>query len=209
MDVLTDRNFWRYLFFALLTIGMKMIFNMLSLIIPKILTASFGQHALYGVIISICPLFIVIFLFLTSPCTVYLDAYSQIILGAFFNTFSPIPLLFGITYPHIFMFIILMSLGEALNSPKLYEFIFMFTSKGREGMFLALTAAPQYLTMAASGYLSGVLLSNFFPEHGTKRPDYIWITMMGSSGLSLILFIVFRRCFKTEKKYKNPELNSS
>ena len=37
-DVLTDRNFWKYLFFALITIGMKMIFNMLSLIIPKILT---------------------------------------------------------------------------------------------------------------------------------------------------------------------------
>ena len=42
-EVLTDKNFWKYLFFALLTIGMKMIFNMLSLIIPKILTAEFGQ----------------------------------------------------------------------------------------------------------------------------------------------------------------------
>ncbi len=92
--------------------------------------------------ISVCPLFIVIFLFVTSPCTVYLDPYSQIIMGAFFNTFAPIALFFGITYPHIFMFIILVSLGEALNSPKLYEFIFMFSKKGREGMFLALTAAP-------------------------------------------------------------------
>lgn len=63
-------------------------------------------------------------------------------MGAFFNTFAPIALFFGITYPHIFMFIILVSLGEALNSPKLYEFIFMFSKKGREGMFLALTAAP-------------------------------------------------------------------
>jgi hypothetical protein len=92
--------------------------------------------------ISVCPLFIVLFLFITSPCTVYLDPYQQIIMGAFFNTFSPIALFFGITYPHIFMFIILVSLGEALNSPKLYEFIFLFSKKGREGMFLALTAAP-------------------------------------------------------------------
>lgn len=75
-DVLTDRNFWKYLFFAIITIGMKMIFNMLSLIIPKILTSEFGEHALYGVIIAVCPLFIVIFLFATSPCTIHLDPYS-------------------------------------------------------------------------------------------------------------------------------------
>lgn len=153
-------------------------------------------------IISICPVCIVFFLFATSPCTVYLDPYSQIIMGAFFNTFSPIALFFGITYPHIIMFIILVSLGEALSSPKMYEFIFLFSKKGREGMFLALTAAPQYLTMAVSGYVSGILLSNFFPDNGEKKPDYIWITMMGSSGLSLILFIVFRKCFKTSEKSK-------
>jgi hypothetical protein len=128
--------------FAMISIGMKMIFFMLSLMIPKIITSEYGREALYGIIISICPLFIVIFLFLTSPCTVNLDPYSQIVLGAFFNTFAPIALIFGINYTHIFIFIILLSLGESLNAPKLYEFIFFFTKKGREGMFLALTAAP-------------------------------------------------------------------
>ena len=55
--------------------------------------------------------------------------------------------------------------------------------------------------MAVSGYVSGILLSNFFPDKGTKKPDYIWITMMGCSGVSLILFITFRKCFKTKKVY--------
>lgn len=79
---------------------------------------------------------------MTSPCTVYLDPYTQIMFGTIFITFSPFPMLFGVTYPNIFMFIILVSLGEALISPKLYEFIFFFTRKGREGMFLSITAAP-------------------------------------------------------------------
>jgi len=57
----------------------------------------------------------------------------------------------------------LLSLGEALNSPKLYEFIFFFTKKGREGMFLSLSTAPYYLTMAISGYMSGFLLTHFYP----------------------------------------------
>jgi hypothetical protein len=50
--------------------------------------------------------------------------------------------------------------------------------------------------MAVSGYVSGILLTDFFPENGAKRPTYIWITMIGSSGLSLILYIVFKGCFK-------------
>ena len=173
-----------------------MIFNMLSLIIPKIATIELGADAPYGLILSICPLFIVIFIFITSPCTVYLDPYSQIIMGAFFLTFSPVALLFKIDYWNIFIFIILVSLGESLNSPKLYEFIFHFTKRGREGMFLALTSAPWYLTMAVSGYVSGILLEKFFPEKGVKNPSWIWITMMASSGTSLILFILLRGCFK-------------
>lgn len=94
---------------------------------------------------------------------------------------------------------ILVSLGESLNAPKLYEFIFFFTKKGKEGMFLALTAAPQYLTMAVSGYTSGILLTNFFPENGAKRPDYIWITMVSASSMSFILFVLFRKCFARKK----------
>lgn len=111
-------------------------------------------------------------------------------------------MLFGIDYFHIFFFIVLVSLGESLISPKLYEYIFHFTKKGREGMFLALTSAPQYLTMAVSGYMSGILLTNYFPENGIKRPDYIWIFMMCSCGTSLILFLLCKNCFSTRRDHK-------
>jgi len=199
-DVLADSGFWKYLFFSLISIGMKLVYFELSLMFPKLITAQFGQNVYYGVIESISPLFIVAFLFLTSPCTVNLDPYSQIVMGAFFNTFAPIALLFGITYEHIFLFIVLVSLGESLSSPKMYEFVFFFTKRGREGMFLALTAAPQYLTMAVSGYVSGVLLEKFFPQSGERRPEYIWISLISSSGLSLILFLVFKGCFRTQNQ---------
>lgn len=202
-DVFTDSNFWRYLLFAFICIGMKMIFYMLSLIIPKVVTRAYGKDALYGVLISILPVFIVTFLILTSPCTVRLDPYSQIVMGAFFNTLAPIAMLFGVSYFHIFIFIILLALGESLYAPKIYEFLFFFAKKGREGMFLALTSAPTYLTMAVSGYSSGVLLDNFFPEEGTRRPNYIWTTMVCCSGLSLILQVTLRRCFKHHNKDYN------
>lgn len=105
-------------------------------------------------------------------------------------------MLFGISYTNIFLFIILLSLGESLYAPKIYEVLFLFAKKGREGMFLALTSAPTYLTMGVSGYVSGVLLKQFFPEEGKRRPDYIWLTMICCSGASFILQITLRSCFK-------------
>ena len=63
-------------------------------------------------------------------------------------------------------------------------------------MFLALSAAPYYLTMTLSGVLSGTLLDRFYTKDRSNI-EYIWIIMMSISGLSLILLILFQRCFQT------------
>lgn len=136
-----------------------MIINVLFLILPRIMIGELGHDAPFGLVISTCPMFIVAFLFLTAPLTLSLNTYTQITVGAFFTTFAPLALLFGFSYTHLFMTIILLSLGEALASPKIYEMTFDFTVPGREGMFLALSAAPWALTMGVSGYASGWLMA--------------------------------------------------
>jgi hypothetical protein len=117
-------------------------------------------------------------------------------MGAFMNSLAPLAMLFGISYLNIFLFIIFLALGESLYAPKLYEYLFFFAKKGREGTFLALTSAPTYLTMGVSGYLSGLLLKKFFPEEGERQPNYIWLTMMGCCLLSLCLQILLRSKFQ-------------
>ena len=109
-------------------------------------------------------------------------------------------MLFGITYWNILAFIIMLALGESLYAPKLYEFLFLFAKKGREGSFLAITSAPMYLTMGTSGVLSGVLLKHFFPEEGPRQPIYIWATMIACCTLSFILQISLRNCFKRDRQ---------
>lgn len=61
------------------------------------------------------------------------------------------------------MYLTLLSLGEAMYQPKMYEVTFEFAKKGYEGMFMSMTALPYYMTMAAGGYLSGYLLDKYSP----------------------------------------------
>lgn len=55
---------------------MKQVFIVLALIAPKLLVIQYGPDAPYGTIVSIGPLFIVIFLFITSPLTVKMNPYN-------------------------------------------------------------------------------------------------------------------------------------
>ncbi len=84
--------------------------------------------------------------------------------------------------------------------------MFEYAEEGREGTFLALSAAPAYIGMGLSGYLSGWLLSHYYSET-RKDTDYIWITLCALSGTSLILLILFRPCLYTRRAA--PHLSSS
>jgi hypothetical protein len=181
---------------------------MITLILPKVILADLGPDAPFGLLLSLSPLFIVSFLFLTAPCTLNLSPYTQITVGAFFVTLAPVALLFDdrLRYHLLILYLALLSLGEALYQPKMYEVTFEFARKGREGMFLSMTALPAYLTMAVGGYLSGWLLEKYCPSvppdnNEERKTDYIWVTLMVCSGISLILLILFRRCFKKKKRH--------
>ena len=90
-----------------------------------------------------------------------------------------------------------------MYQPKMYEVTFEFAKKGYEGMFMSMTALPYYMTMAAAGYLSGYLLDKYSPLESTsadeRQTDYIWLTLIICSGTSLILLILFKRCFKRKR----------
>ena len=59
--------------------------------------------------------------------------------------------------PPLVMFIVILSIGEALWSPRLYEYTAMIAPKGREGTYMALASAPNFAAKLAVGGLSGTL----------------------------------------------------
>merc|ERR1719197_1459525 len=95
---------------------------------------------------------------------------SQIFLvGAFVSGISIFILSLEETYNSAIAFVAVLALGEAIWSPKLYEFSTMSAPEGREGIYVAITFAPVYLASVPVGWLSGWALTTFCSRTSTPE----------------------------------------
>ena len=73
-------------------------------------------------------------------------------------------------HPHPPPFILTLTLhphphpGEAIWSPRLYEYSTMIAPEGYEGTFVAVAFVPQYVSAGVVGVTSGYLLDRYVPE---------------------------------------------
>ena len=69
-------------------------------------------------------------------------------------------------YVMIFLFVVLLSMGEAFYSPRLYEYTAAIAPKGQEASYMAMSSLPFFLAKLGVAPLSGVLLAHFCPATG-------------------------------------------
>lgn len=149
--------------FSVVIVGPKLVFTLFFFMLPRIIMQDYGEDAPFGIYVSLAPITILIFLWIFAPLQASYDAYDLILMGCLIATSAPTPMFFGMVIWAFVVFIIIISLAEALYAPMINVFTFNFTKPGREGTFLTLTSAPMYFTMAATGVLGGYLLEWFYP----------------------------------------------
>ena len=95
-----------------------------------------------------------------------MNAYTQILLGSLISGLSPLALAISPSIPASVIFVILLSIGEALWSPRLYDYTVSIIEKGKEGIYLGLSHTPLFFAGLLSGVVSGELLESLCPEDG-------------------------------------------
>ncbi len=113
-----------------------------------------------------------------------------LLLGAFITAASPFVLCLGSSMPFQLAMIVTLTIGEALWSPRLYEYNLSIAPKGRESTYISLAALPYFLAKLIVGPSAGALLPLFVPEHGARNPAALWaiiggVTMIGPVGILL------------------------
>jgi hypothetical protein len=86
--------------------------------------------------------------------------------------------------------VLTLTIGEALWSPRLYEYNLSIAPRGREATYVSLAALPYFLAKFLVGPTSGYLLEAFCPATGPRQPAILWAiigmaTMLGPIGIFL------------------------
>jgi hypothetical protein len=85
---------------------------------------------------------------------------------------------------------VILTVGEALWSPRLYEYNVAIAPPGREATYVSLGMLPFFLAKLLVGPSSGYLLEAFCPAEGPRQSAVLWaiigaVTMVGPLGIFL------------------------
>ena len=89
------------------------------------------------------------------------------------------------------MFVITLSVGESLWSPRLYDYTTSVALEGREGTNMALSSAHLFLAKLPVWFMSGKLLQRYLPEHlgegEVRHSKTMWQIIALSTIISAVL----------------------
>jgi branched-subunit amino acid permease len=96
-------------------------------------------------------------------------------------------------YVTIFFFVVLLSIGEAIYSPRLYEYAAAIAPKGQEASYLSISYLPFFLAKLLVASSSGMLLKNFCPEVGPRNSQMLWLVIALISTIAPVGLVLFRK----------------
>jgi MFS family permease len=173
-EVIREPALWRLLVLVALILGVRGVYAYLYLLMPKYWLRTIGPDAAIGTLNAINPIGIVIGLILFIPLANKFNVFSMLVYGAMVSAFSLFPLALpwqwysgNIAWAHYLMALVCMiivTIGEVLWSPKLYEFTAAIAPKGQEGTYLGLSLLPWFLAKTVVSAFSGHMLEHWSPE---------------------------------------------
>lgn len=172
--VVREPALWRLLTLIALLLGVRAIFAYLYLLFPKYWLRTIGGEAAIGTLQAINPILIVVGIILFIPLVNRFRLFSMLVYGSMISGLS----LFFLVMPwqwfssdlaraHYMMSIacmIVLSVGEVVWSPKLYEYTGAIAPRGQEGTYLGLSMVPWFLAKTMVSVFSGHLLVRWCPE---------------------------------------------
>ena len=218
--LLRQAGFYRLLAFLILIAFLKLIFMQMYYVYPKFGIRELGDGAPIGRLWAINSIFIILLVPFVGALTQRFPAYKMVTLGAVISAasvfimalptawFEPLAAglvgrwlghgylgLHGEVHPYyvmIALFVVLLSVGEAFYSPRVYEYAAAIAPKGQEASYGALSYVPFLLAKLLIGTFSGMLLARYCPEHGVRHSAILWLAVALTATVAPVGLIVLR-----------------
>lgn len=173
-SLVSSPTFARFCALTLLLVNLNAVFRHLDATFPTFVVRTFGPDAPKGMLYSINPLIIMLLVPVVGATCTSVKNFDMIKWGGWLTALAPFCLAASVSIPGCVGMVVLLSLGEAVWSPRTYDYTYSVAPDGQEAAFSALASAPLFAAKVPVGLLSGWLLETFCPESGQKRGSTLW-----------------------------------
>lgn len=220
-------GFYKFLAFLAFAAFVRLIFVQMYYTYPKFGLRELGPGAPIGRLWNINSLLIIFLVPLVGALTQRVAAYTMVTIGSavaaasvFIMALPPAwfePLADGILgqvvggfylrltgpvnpyYVMIFLFVLMLSVGESIYSPRLYEYAAAIAPKGQEASYMSISYLPFFLAKLLVAGSSGWLLSIYCPETGPRNSAMLWLIIALTTTVAPAGLIFFRRLIRVKE----------
>jgi POT family proton-dependent oligopeptide transporter len=186
----------RFVFFIFILIPVQTLFAHNWLTIPYYLDRAFtgtGVSRYFEVFSNLNPILIFVLSPLIAALTARSNVYKMMIAGTFVMALPTFLLALGPNVYLFLLFILLMSVGEAMWQPRFLQWVAEIAPQGKTGLYMGIGQFPWFLTKLITSMYSGYVISRFCPKPelglpirtGTMWLLYAFIAMV--SPIALVL----------------------
>ncbi len=178
----------RFLFFIFILIPVQTLFAHNWLTLPQYCNRAFTGIVSdnYEFFVNFAPLLIFVLTPMVTALTSKRDTYTMMIAGTLVMAAPTFLLSFGPNIYTLFAFLIIMTVGEAMWSPRFLQWVAEIAPKEMTGIYMGIGQFPWFLTKVVASLYSGWFLMNYCPA-GVPPPELHTETMWFIYGLIAIL----------------------
>jgi len=226
-------GFYKFLAFLALAAFVRLIFIQMYYTYPKFGIRELGPGAPIGRLWTINSMLIIVLVPLVGAFSQRISAYRMVSIGSAVAAASvfimTLPLswfqplagglpghwlghgylgLQGAVHPYylmIFCFVTLLSIGESIYSPRLYEYAASIAPKGQEASYMSMSYLPFFGAKLLVAGTSGWLLAWFCPEQGPRNSQMLWLVIALTTTVAPAGLIVLRKYVRVAEAGRDTE----
>jgi MFS family permease len=201
----------RFLFFIFILIPVQTLFAHNWLTIPYYLDRAFRGSVVsnyFELFSNINPILIFVLTPIVAGLTARANIYKMMIYGTLVMALPTFLLALGPRIELFLLYILLMSVGEAMWQPRFLQWIAEIAPEGKTGAYMGIGQLPWFLTKVLTGMYSGYFVAKYCPIPGpgvVQHTEIMWLFHGSIAIISPIALILAKNWMMSGMKTKHSE----
>jgi MFS family permease len=196
----------KFAFFIFALMPVQTLFTYNWFILPQYIKRAYeggwiGRY--FEVMSNLNPPLIFVFVPIIAVFTLKRKVYNMMVLGTFIMAAPAFLLALGPNPYRLAVYILLMTIGEAMWQPRFLQYAAEIAPEGRTGQYMGVAQLPWFLTKVLVPLIySGKVLAHYCPSEGPKDTQKMWLIFACIAICSTVLLLLAKgwigKDFKTK-----------